>query len=64
MRRLFVVHTSQHQQNGENRKVKENHKLRRWAKWILIGGYGEAGMAHFPLPPLADPFFSNMPSSR
>jgi hypothetical protein len=62
MRRLCVAYTLQHQQNGETPKLKENHKLRRWAKWILIGGYGEAGMAHFLWPPLADPFFSNVPS--
>lgn len=37
MRRLVVVHTAQHQRDGETRKLKENHKLRRRTKWILIG---------------------------
>lgn len=51
--------TSQHQQKRKG-KIERKAQLRRWKKWILIGGYGEARMPHFPVPPLADPFFFHM----
>lgn len=55
MRRLLVLHSTN---KMGAMKIKRKSQLRRWRKRILIGGYGEAGMAHFPLLPLADPFFS------